>query len=69
VSSPSAATIGGGAPSNSGAGRQAIYAAIIIAAIARMCAVIHTAQSDVLLHIAAFAWVAAFLGFALTYRP
>jgi uncharacterized protein involved in response to NO len=34
-----------------------------------MCAVIHTAQSDVLLHIAAFAWVAAFLGYALTYRP
>src|SRR5262249_3377287 len=50
-------------------GTQAIYAAIIIAAVARICAVIHTAQSDVLLHVAAFAWVAAFLGFALAYGP
>ena len=50
-------------------GTQAIYAAIIIAAAARICAVIHTAQSDLLLHIAAFAWVAAFLGFALAYGP
>jgi uncharacterized protein involved in response to NO len=48
---------------------QAIYAAIIVAAVARICAVIHTAQSDALLHIAAFAWVAAFLGFALAYGP
>jgi uncharacterized protein involved in response to NO len=51
------------------AGTQAIYAAIIVAAVARICAVIHTAQSDVLLHIAAFAWVIAFLGFALAYGP
>ncbi len=50
-------------------GTQAIYAAIIVAAVARICAVIHTAQSDLLLHIAAFAWVAAFLGFALAYGP
>jgi len=49
------------------AGTQAIYAAIIIAAVARICAVIHTAQSDVLLHVAAAAWVVAFLGFALAY--
>jgi len=51
------------------AGTQAIYAAIIVAAVARICAVIHTAQSDVLLHVAAFAWVIAFLGFALAYGP
>jgi uncharacterized protein involved in response to NO len=50
-------------------GTQAIYAAIIIAAVARVCAVIHTAQSDLLLHVAAFAWVIAFLGFALAYGP
>jgi uncharacterized protein involved in response to NO len=51
------------------AGTQAMYAAIIIAAVARICAVIHTAQSDLLLHIAAAAWVIAFLGFALAYGP
>ncbi|WP_024507435.1 NnrS family protein [Bradyrhizobium sp. ARR65] len=46
---------------------QAIYLAIIIAALARICAVLHPAQSDVLLHIAGFAWAAAFFGFALAY--
>jgi uncharacterized protein involved in response to NO len=51
------------------AGTQAIYVAIIIAAVARICAVIHTAQSDLLLHVAAAAWVIAFLGFALAYGP
>ncbi len=51
------------------AGTQAIYAAIIIAALARICAVIHTAQSDLLLHLAAGAWVIAFFGFALAYGP
>jgi uncharacterized protein involved in response to NO len=48
---------------------QAIYVAIIVAAVARICAVIHTAQSEWLLHVAALAWVAAFLGFALAYGP
>jgi uncharacterized protein involved in response to NO len=51
------------------AGTQAIYAAIIIAAVARICAVVHTAQSDLLLHVAAAAWIIAFLGFALAYGP
>lgn len=51
------------------AATQAIYAAIIVAAAARICAVIHTAQSEWLLHVAALAWVAAFLGFALAYGP
>jgi uncharacterized protein involved in response to NO len=50
-------------------GTQAIYAAIIVAAVARICAVIHTAQSELLLHVAALAWVIAFLGFALAYGP
>lgn len=51
------------------AATQAIYAAIIVAAVARICAVIHTAQGEWLLHVAALAWVAAFLGFALAYGP
>ncbi|WP_249779528.1 NnrS family protein [Bradyrhizobium sediminis] len=48
---------------------QAIYFAIIVAALARICAVIHPAQSEALLHLAAFAWAAAFLGFAVAYGP
>ncbi|MGE0287529.1 MAG: NnrS family protein [Bradyrhizobium sp.] len=51
------------------AGTQAIYAAIIVAAVTRICAVIYTAQSDLLLHVAALAWAIAFLGFALAYGP
>jgi len=51
------------------AGTQAIFAAIIVAALARICAVIHAGQSDLLLHVAATAWVIAFLGFALVYGP
>jgi uncharacterized protein involved in response to NO len=48
---------------------QAIYLAIIVAALARICAVLHPAASEVLLHVAGFAWIAAFLGFALAYGP
>ncbi len=51
------------------AATQAIYAAIIVAAVARICAVIHPAQGEWLLHVAATAWAAAFLGFALAYGP
>jgi uncharacterized protein involved in response to NO len=48
---------------------QAIYLAIITAAVARICAVLHPAASEVLLHVAGFAWIAAFFGFALAYGP
>jgi uncharacterized protein involved in response to NO len=48
---------------------QAIYLAVIVAAVARICAVLHPAASEVLLHIAGFAWIAAFFGFALAYGP
>jgi uncharacterized protein involved in response to NO len=48
---------------------QAIYLAILIAALARICAVLHPAASELLLHIAGFAWIAAFFGFALAYGP
>ncbi|WP_024518974.1 NnrS family protein [Bradyrhizobium sp. Tv2a-2] len=50
-------------------GTQAIYLAIIVAAVARICAVLHPASSEILLHIAGFAWMAAFFGFALAYGP
>ena len=48
---------------------QGVYASIIVAALARICAVLELAHSVPLLHVAAFAWAAAFLGFALSYGP
>jgi uncharacterized protein involved in response to NO len=48
---------------------QAIYLATIVAAVVRICAVLHPAASEVLLHVAGFAWIAAFFGFALAYGP
>jgi uncharacterized protein involved in response to NO len=48
---------------------QAIYAAIIVAALSRICAVIEPAHSEPLLHLAALAWAVAFFGFALWFGP
>ena len=48
---------------------QGIYAAIIIAALARVAAVVLPAHSDALLHIAACGWLVAFLGFAVAFGP
>jgi len=46
---------------------QLIYAAVFIAAVARICAALEPRWSELELHIAAFAWAAAFLGFAIVY--
>lgn len=48
---------------------QGIYVAVVIAALARICAVISPAWSGPLLHFAAFAWALAFLGFAVCFGP
>jgi uncharacterized protein involved in response to NO len=48
---------------------QAIYAAIVVAALSRVCAVLDPANAEVLLHLATFAWVAAYFGFALAFGP
>jgi uncharacterized protein involved in response to NO len=48
---------------------QAVYVSIIVAVVARICAVFEPAHSIALLHIAAFAWAAAFLGFAICHGP
>jgi uncharacterized protein involved in response to NO len=48
---------------------QAIYAAVLVAALARICAVLEPAHSEPLLHVAAFAWAAAFFGFAISFGP
>jgi uncharacterized protein involved in response to NO len=58
-----------GRPLTASPATQAIYASIIIAAVARVCAAIHPAYDEALLHVAAFAWMFAFLGFALVYGP
>jgi uncharacterized protein involved in response to NO len=46
---------------------QLIYAAVIIAALARICAVLETDHAAVLLVVAGIAWAVAFLGFAAAY--
>jgi len=48
---------------------QLIYAVAVVAVLARICAVIEPSHSEALLHLAAGAWAAAFLGFAIVYGP
>jgi uncharacterized protein involved in response to NO len=48
---------------------QAIYAATIVASLSRIWAALAPAHSEALLHLAAFAWVAAFFGFAIAFAP
>lgn len=48
---------------------QAIYAAVVVAALARICAAIEPSRSNALLHLAAGAWAAAFLGFGVVFGP
>jgi uncharacterized protein involved in response to NO len=48
---------------------QTIYAAVIVAAVTRVCAALHPELSQVLLTISGTAWVLAFLGFAVVYAP
>ena len=65
----SRATLGHtGQPLTASRATEAIYLAILVAALARVCAVIEPAYSEHLLHLAAFAWAAAFFGFAISLR-
>ncbi len=52
-----------------GAGTQAIYAAVVLAALARVAAGLFPAWTIPLIHVAAFAWIGAFGGFAILYGP
>ena len=66
----SRATLGHtGQPLSASPGLQAVYAVVAIAALARIAAAVLPASSMALLHVAAFAWAAAFLGFAGLYAP
>ncbi len=48
---------------------QGVYAAIVIAAVARVCAALDPSHSAPLLSVSGVAWAAAFFGFALAYSP
>jgi uncharacterized protein involved in response to NO len=48
-------------------GTQVIYAAVIIAALSRICAVLAPQHNGPLLAVAGAAWAVAFLGFAACY--
>jgi uncharacterized protein involved in response to NO len=48
---------------------QVIYASIVIAAVARICAALDPDRSIPLLTTSGLAWTVAFLGFALAYAP
>ena len=48
---------------------QAVYAAALVAALARIGAVLDGGANDMLLAVAGLAWSAAFLGFAFLYAP
>jgi uncharacterized protein involved in response to NO len=52
-----------------GPGTQLIYAAVVVAALARVLASLSPVWALVLIHVAALAWVAAFGGFAVLYGP
>src|SRR5215470_1327464 len=52
-----------------GPGTQGLYGAVVLAALARVVAGLIPGWTIVLIHIAAFAWIAAFVGFAVLYGP
>jgi uncharacterized protein involved in response to NO len=51
------------------AATQAIYAAVVIAALARICASLQPDWSEPLLQISVLGWVIAYFGFAAVYGP
>jgi uncharacterized protein involved in response to NO len=58
-----------GSALNASAMTQAVYAAVVIAALARICSSLEPAWNELLLQVSAFAWVAAFFGFAISFGP
>ena len=48
---------------------QAVYLLVFVATAARIWAALQPQFGTILLHIAGFAWGAAFLGFAMAYWP
>lgn len=58
-----------GQPLTASPATQAIYLAIFVAAVTRICAALVPVHAEALLHVAAFAWIVAFSGFALAFGP
>jgi len=56
-----------GRPLRAGGATKAIYAAVLLAVLARIAAALAPDQAFVLLHVAAFSWLAAFGGFVVAY--
>jgi uncharacterized protein involved in response to NO len=56
-----------GRPLTASVPTQFIYAAVLVAAIARICAALEPGSNALLLHVAAAAWAFAFLGFGVSY--
>ncbi|KRR27824.1 short-chain dehydrogenase [Bradyrhizobium lablabi] len=48
---------------------QLVYASIVVAALARICAALEPSHAIPLLTVAGVAWAGAFLGFAVVYAP
>jgi uncharacterized protein involved in response to NO len=48
---------------------QTIYAAVVLAGLARIYASLEPGWSDALLHVTAFAWCVAFFGYVLSFGP
>jgi uncharacterized protein involved in response to NO len=48
---------------------HAIFAAVLVAALVRICAAFETSQAMLLLQIAGAAWILAFFAFAISYCP
>ncbi len=66
----SRATLGHtGRPLEASLATHLIYASVVIAAVARVCAALEVDHTGALLAIAGAAWAAAFLGFAAVYSP
>ncbi len=58
-----------GQPLTASIATQTIYAAVVVAALSRICAVVDPVHSELVLHIAAFSWAFAFFGFAVSFGP
>jgi len=58
-----------GRPLAASVATQMIYAAVIVAAVTRVCAALEPGLSHVLLPVSGASWVLAFLGFAAVYTP
>jgi uncharacterized protein involved in response to NO len=54
---------------NASRATQFVYGAIVAAALLRIGAAIVVAQSSLLLHLSAMAWLLAFVGFTIVYGP